>query len=769
MKIKLSLPSLFPILLAAAVLLVAPGTPAFALTVPVAQDTSSGKTGLITPKTGKATSLAVAAGEDTLLQFDLSNLDTVPATIDPGNVRSAILELYVVKAAPVGNLNVYAVTGSWSEIFTAKAEPLPTIDSTNVLGVVPAAAFPPVGTKGFVTVDITAAVVAALQSGTSLNIAIETPTPGAKITLGSKDGPTLGEGAQLEIEAALGGAQGPAGPADTLSIGTVITGTAPMLTLTGTAPSQVLNMVIPSGPIGAPGPKGATGPTGVTGATGLTGTGSPGSTGPAGPTGPTGATGTGVAGTTGPTGATGPSGPTGGTGPTGPTGAGLAGPTGPTGATGPGGGATGPTGPAGPTGPTGAGVAGSTGPAGPTGPAGGTGPAGPTGPTGAGVAGPSGPTGPTGGTGPGDTLTSGTLTASGTTPALAVTGASPNQGLNITFPNGQLANGNTATGAQALSSPSGGNNTATGFETMQDDTTGDNNTATGFEALLSNTSGIENAANGYLALYHNAAGSHNVATGAYALKNNTGSGNIGIGYNAGINLTTGTSDIDIGDNGADNPGESSIIRIGVQGVQVATFIAGIRGATTGQNNGAEVFIDGNGQLGTISSSRRYKEDINDMGDASARLLELRPVTFHYKKPYDDGTKPIQYGLIAEEVAKVFPELTVYNEQGKPESVKYYLLGALLLNEFQKEHTRVEQQAVAITADEKRFAEQEKTNANLAKQAATQQETIAAQQKQIEELTAGMEKMTQQVKAVAQRIEGKDYQPVVNRVAPVPNE
>ncbi len=360
--------------------------------------------------------------------------------------------------------------------------------------------------------------------------------------------------------------------------------------------------------------------------------------------------------------------------------------------------------------------------------------------------------------------------ASGTTPVLAVTGVSPNQGLNITFPNGQLTNGNTATGAQALSSnPSGGNNTATGFQTMQDDAAGDNNTATGFEALLSNTSGIENAANGYLALYHDAAGSHNVATGAYALEDNTGSGNIGIGYNAGINLTTGTSNIDIGDNGADNPGETSTIRIGFKGAQVATFIAGISGEMTGQSGAVEVMVDGNGQLGTINSSRRYKEDIHDMGDASARLLELRPVTFRYKKPYDDGSKPIQYGLIAEEVANVFPELAVYNAQGQPQTVKYYLLGALLLNEFQKEHTRVEQQAVAITADQKRFAEQEKTNAELAKQAAAQQETIAAQQKQIEELTASMEKMTQQVKAVAQRIEGKDYQPVVNRVGAVPSE
>jgi uncharacterized coiled-coil protein SlyX len=166
-------------------------------------------------------------------------------------------------------------------------------------------------------------------------------------------------------------------------------------------------------------------------------------------------------------------------------------------------------------------------------------------------------------------------------------------------------------------------------------------------------------------------------------------------------------------------------------------------------------IDSNGNLGTVNSSRRFKEDITDMGDASARILRLRPVTFRYKKPYDNGGKPIQYGLIAEEVAQVFPELTVFDAKGQPETVKYHLLATLLLNEFIKAHDRLEAQGQTIAAQEKRFAAQE--------------ETIAAQQKQIQALTASLAKVTQQIDTVAQRLDGEDYQPVVNRVAGAPTE
>ena len=135
-------------------------------------------------------------------------------------------------------------------------------------------------------------------------------------------------------------------------------------------------------------------------------------------------------------------------------------------------------------------------------------------------------------------------------------------------------------------------------------------------------------------------------------------------------------------------GEAHTLRIGY-GTGTATFeqtrafISGIRGTTTGNAGAVAVLIDSNGQLGTVSSSRRYKEDIADMAEVSHRLLELRPVTFRFKKAFADGEKPIQFGLIAEEVAEVFPELVVYNDEGQPETVKYHLLSTMLLNELQR--------------------------------------------------------------------------------------
>jgi hypothetical protein len=172
----------------------------------------------------------------------------------------------------------------------------------------------------------------------------------------------------------------------------------------------------------------------------------------------------------------------------------------------------------------------------------------------------------------------------------------------------------------------------------------------------------------------------NVALGSGALFSNvSGSNNIAVGKDAGNNLL-GDSNIAIGNGGAAS--DVGTIRIG-GGSQTRAFIGGIRGITTGQNNAVAVVIDSTGQLGTISSSRRYKEEITDMGDASARLQALRPVTFRYKQPYANGEKPLQYGLIAEEVAEVFPELAVFNDDGQPETVKYQDLAPLQLNEVQK--------------------------------------------------------------------------------------
>ncbi len=242
---------------------------------------------------------------------------------------------------------------------------------------------------------------------------------------------------------------------------------------------------------------------------------------------------------------------------------------------------------------------------------------------------------------------------------------------------------NTAHGVDALRSNTTGNgNVATGASVLYFNTTGNDNTASGGAALYSNTGGNNNVAIGPSALYSNLTGIGNTASGTGALfANTTGNNNTALGPYAGNALTTGSNNIDIGNGGV--AAEANTIRMGTAGTQTRAFIAGIRGVTTGQNNGVTVLIDSNGQLGTVSSSRRYKEDIADMGDASARLQALRPVTFHYRKPFENGDKPIQFGLIAEEVAEVFPELAVYNSEGEPETVKYQDLTPMLLNEVQK--------------------------------------------------------------------------------------
>jgi len=235
---------------------------------------------------------------------------------------------------------------------------------------------------------------------------------------------------------------------------------------------------------------------------------------------------------------------------------------------------------------------------------------------------------------------------------------------------------NTASGAFALEMNTANNNVAVGYNALLSNTTGDENTAAGFQTLTSNTSGIHNTAVGVDALYSNTTGGHN----------------IGIGENGGFALTTGSNNIDIGNFG--NAGEANTIRIGDGGTQTRAFIAGIRGETTGVPNGVTVLIDSQGQLGTVSSSRRFKTDIRDMGNASSALMRLRPVTFKYKPELDpSGTK--QYGLIAEEVEEVLPDLVARDKDGNIETVKYHLLSALLLNELQKQQHAQHAQADQI--------------------------------------------------------------------------
>ena len=250
---------------------------------------------------------------------------------------------------------------------------------------------------------------------------------------------------------------------------------------------------------------------------------------------------------------------------------------------------------------------------------------------------------------------------------------------------------NTALGNEALSSNSTGyNNTASGHQALQYNTTGSENTATGQWALYANGTGFANTALGRVALYVNETGSFNTAIGHTALASNTGSSNVAVGYYAGSNATTGSNNVYLGVFLLGHAGESNAMYLG--NGQTKTVIAGIRGITTGAANAVPVVIDSNGQLGTVSSSIRFKEDIHDLADVSRRLLQLRPVTFRYTQAYSDGAKPIQYGLIAEEVAEVFPELAVRGADGQVETVHYETLNVLLLNELQQQAKNLAEQA-----------------------------------------------------------------------------
>ncbi len=269
---------------------------------------------------------------------------------------------------------------------------------------------------------------------------------------------------------------------------------------------------------------------------------------------------------------------------------------------------------------------------------------------------------------------------------------------------------NTASGAFALlSNTSGASNTASGFQALvrntigtystasgdsalYSNTTGSANTASGALALVGNTTGSNNIASGVSALYSNIVGNGNTAIGTQALQNTTGSGNTALGYQAGYFLTTGDYNIHIGHLGLATEGRT--IRIGDLN-QARTFIAGIRGVTTGSPTAIPVLIDSDGQLGTVSSSRRFKDDIADMDAASGALMKLRPVTFHYKTDRNPSGRTLQYGLIAEEVAGVYPGLIAHSADGQIETVMYQFLPPMLLNEVQKQKRTIEAQATHI--------------------------------------------------------------------------
>jgi hypothetical protein len=286
---------------------------------------------------------------------------------------------------------------------------------------------------------------------------------------------------------------------------------------------------------------------------------------------------------------------------------------------------------------------------------------------------------------------------------------------------------NTAVGAQALKNNTANDNSAEGFQALVNNTTGFGNTATGWRALFQNTTGFHNTADGFSALLRNTVGNHNTASGdealgsnttgnfnttdgAHSLENNTtGSGNTALGFGAGDNVTTANNVICIGS--------------GVEGANVSNscYIGSVFGQTS--SVGTAVFINSSGKLGTITSSRRFKEEIKPMAQASEALFALKPVIFRYKKEVEPQ-KISQFGLVAEDVEAVNPDLVVRDADGKAYTVRYEAVNAMLLNEFLKEHRQVQEQKATIAQLKQDFAEQ---------------------RKQIETLTAGLQKVSVQLK------------------------
>lgn len=262
---------------------------------------------------------------------------------------------------------------------------------------------------------------------------------------------------------------------------------------------------------------------------------------------------------------------------------------------------------------------------------------------------------------------------------------------DLTLPSSATANLNIAIGSGALyATTTGEGNTAVGTSAMLNNTTGRLNVAVG-GAMRDNTTGEFNVAMGNAALRDNSTGNGNVAIGTSANLFGTGSRNIAIGQDAGWGWGAGDDNIAIGSMAAF--ADVGTVRLGEPGTHTAAYVAGIAGATS--PGGTAVFVDGTGKLGTITSSARFKTDVRDMADASNALMRLRPVAFRYKEEIDPAGTP-QYGLIAEEVARVSPDLVTYDAEGRPETVRYHLLNAMLLNEVQRQERRLRAQAEELS-------------------------------------------------------------------------
>jgi hypothetical protein len=313
--------------------------------------------------------------------------------------------------------------------------------------------------------------------------------------------------------------------------------------------------------------------------------------------------------------------------------------------------------------------------------------------------------------------------------------------------------GNTANGANALSNnTTGSENTATGRAALQFNT-GARNTAVGARALLNNTTGANNTANGEFALPNNTTGSFNTATGGHALEDNTtGNTNVAIGYHALEHNTTGAENTAVGvEAGRDQTNGSGNVYIGRSMVGVAgesnkTYIRNIN--STGLNGAAVTVNVNTGLLGHATSSCRYKEEIRQMDQASEALYQLRPVTFRYKQEID-RTHALSFGLIAEEVAEVNPDLIVRDSAGKPETVRYEAVNAMLLNEFLKEHRKGQEQEAAITQLKSAIAKQEAT---IAQQRRDFEATLSELRKEIETVSARFKEQDAKIQRVSDQIE-----------------
>ena len=292
---------------------------------------------------------------------------------------------------------------------------------------------------------------------------------------------------------------------------------------------------------------------------------------------------------------------------------------------------------------------------------------------------------------------------------------------------------NTAVGQSALSFSNSGYNTALGAYALYSNTSGVGNTATGLQSLTWNTTGSFNTADGFNALDGNVAGSGNTAVGANALFFSTSSNNTAVGFGAGHSIT-GSGNVCIGES--------------VVGVAGATNTTWIRNVYASNASGRVVYVNSDNKLGTLASSRRYKDEIKPMEKASEAILTLKPVTFRYKQEIDPTSIP-QFGLIAEEVAEENPDLVTRDADGKPETVRYEAVNAMLLNEFLKQHRVVQEQ-------NRRIRQQEATIVGLKSTVAQQQKHFRAiavkQQKEIQTLTASLKEQASQIQKVSAQLE-----------------